>query len=290
MDPQTQAAIIDSMNAASASIQYDRASRRNQKSIEQNNYTNRLYNQGVYLRTRADSLADEKRQNEYNSPKQQMERLKEAGLNPRLMYGSSSGFTPAATVKPSDTGNYKSETATRDATGQIESLKMMGDVMQRYVELTSTQAKTDNLRQQRELLEEQTNAVRAGIPKTKIETETSQYNLDYAKKTQPQRIKKLDLDNEQSGENIKFTQQSYQKLLQDMDKSSAEEKHVQMLKKIAEEDYKLKQYEVLLRSLDINPNSTDIYSQLKKQLQTVSQSSYYYGKLYDIYNSKSPVK
>lgn len=40
------------------------------------------------------------RQNEYNLPANQMERLKDAGLNPHLVYGGGSAQTPAGTAQP----------------------------------------------------------------------------------------------------------------------------------------------------------------------------------------------
>jgi hypothetical protein len=59
-----------------------------------NNYfTNRLnkkqqaFSLQMYDRQRADALADWNMQNAYNSPSQQMQRYKEAGLNPNLIYG-----------------------------------------------------------------------------------------------------------------------------------------------------------------------------------------------------------
>jgi hypothetical protein len=55
-----------------------------------------------YNRQRKDNLTDWHRQNQYNSPVQQMARLKEAGLNPALMYGKSGG-TGQATSPPSKT-------------------------------------------------------------------------------------------------------------------------------------------------------------------------------------------
>lgn len=50
-------------------------------------------------RQRKWQLEDERRQNLYNSPKAQISRLKEAGLNPNLVYGSGSGggIMPSAT-------------------------------------------------------------------------------------------------------------------------------------------------------------------------------------------------
>jgi hypothetical protein len=44
-------------------------------------------NAQLYEKQRADALTDWNRQNAYNSPSQQMQRFKEAGLNPNLIYG-----------------------------------------------------------------------------------------------------------------------------------------------------------------------------------------------------------
>jgi len=45
------------------------------------------YSREMYDKQRADALLDWDRQNQYNSPKEQMMRFKEAGLNPNLIYG-----------------------------------------------------------------------------------------------------------------------------------------------------------------------------------------------------------
>lgn len=51
---------------------------------------NRAYDNTValYERQRTDALADRAFENEYNSPAAQMQRLKDAGLNPNLIYGN----------------------------------------------------------------------------------------------------------------------------------------------------------------------------------------------------------
>jgi DNA polymerase III alpha subunit (gram-positive type) len=54
----------------------------------------------MYNKQRKDNLNDWHRQNFYNSPVQQMARLKEAGLNPALMYGKSGGTGQAMSPVP----------------------------------------------------------------------------------------------------------------------------------------------------------------------------------------------
>lgn len=59
----------------------------NANSTAKTNQRQQDYNEKMYDRQRADALADWNMQNAYNSPSQQMQRYKEAGLNPNLIYG-----------------------------------------------------------------------------------------------------------------------------------------------------------------------------------------------------------
>lgn len=62
----------------------------NSGSTRYTNAQNRAFSQQMYDRQRADALTDWDKQNKYNSPSQQMQRYKEAGLNPNLIYGQMS--------------------------------------------------------------------------------------------------------------------------------------------------------------------------------------------------------
>lgn len=59
--------------------------------LVQNQFDNRAYNRsiGYYNMTRQDALNDWQMQNEYNSPKNQMDRLKQAGISPYSVSGQS---------------------------------------------------------------------------------------------------------------------------------------------------------------------------------------------------------
>jgi len=59
----------------------------------------------MYNRQRVDALADWNMQNSYNSPKAQMTRFKEAGLNPHLIYGQTN-TAPAVRSGSADTPKY----------------------------------------------------------------------------------------------------------------------------------------------------------------------------------------
>jgi hypothetical protein len=69
------------------------------------NRKTRQWNERMYGRQREDALADWARVNEYNHPTKQMERLKAAGLNPNMVYGSGTS-TLAAAVRPTETKSW----------------------------------------------------------------------------------------------------------------------------------------------------------------------------------------
>lgn len=58
------------------------------------------YSREMYEKQRADALADWNMQNQYNSPKEQMIRFKEAGLNPNLIYGQMSNSPVVRSSSP----------------------------------------------------------------------------------------------------------------------------------------------------------------------------------------------
>lgn len=66
----------------------------NTGSTKRTNQRQQDFNSQLYDRQRADALADYERNNAYNSPSQQMQRFKEAGLNPNLVYGQMQNAAP----------------------------------------------------------------------------------------------------------------------------------------------------------------------------------------------------
>lgn len=63
------------------------------------NRKSRRFSREMYARQKQDSLDFWHMQNTYNSPEQQMARLKEAGLNPNLVYGSGADATSSSAPK-----------------------------------------------------------------------------------------------------------------------------------------------------------------------------------------------
>lgn len=66
---------------------------KNRNSQAEQNAKDRQFQWDMYWQQRADAKSDWAAQNEYNSPEQQMIRLKQAGLNPHLVYGKGADAT-----------------------------------------------------------------------------------------------------------------------------------------------------------------------------------------------------
>jgi len=72
--------------------------------------------------------------NEYNSPENQMQRFKDAGLNPHLIYGKGTSGNQSNAPQPSKPGsNYPSLNVNMDPLGEL----------MKYTQIKNTQAQTD---------------------------------------------------------------------------------------------------------------------------------------------------
>lgn len=124
----------------------------------QTNKTNkdqRKWMEGMYDRQRQDALADWQMQADYNSPAAQMKRLKDANLNPNLVYGNGVEATMGAAPRASSTGSYNPTAPQIDANtpfmaaydikmkdAQIDNLQVAKAVAQQDVLLKAAQTQS----------------------------------------------------------------------------------------------------------------------------------------------------
>ena len=111
------------------------------------NNANRKFALEMYQMQRRDAINDRDTANQYNSPKEQMQRLREAGLNPNLVYGSGAGQIQNVPVAPPATQQYQGRAPQADPYLTLETMK--------------ANAQTDLTRQNLEVMKEEVNLKRA---------------------------------------------------------------------------------------------------------------------------------
>jgi len=126
------------------------------------------YSREMYDKQRADALADWTRQNEYNSPKQQMIRFKEAGLNPNMVYGNGVEANSGAMPRQSNLAPSKPEFQAVDPQSTLA----------QYQNLQQSKQQTDNLRKQAELIDAQKKQVEANTLAITKRTDRTVFDLE----------------------------------------------------------------------------------------------------------------
>lgn len=116
------------------------------------NRAQRRYNERMYFQQRQDMYQDWDKQNAYNHPKAQMQRLKEAGLNPALMYENGTGSLQATPMKQPGVESWKPEAPrvsggaiagayfnTQNQVAQLDLVKTQMEVLQEEKDLKQAQ-------------------------------------------------------------------------------------------------------------------------------------------------------
>lgn len=110
------------------------------------NKKNRKWQEKMYAIQKADALENWRRQNEYNSPAKQMQRFKEAGLNPNLIYGQGSAGN-ASNIDLGKPGNPDTSVTDFTPIGQAISNGFI-----KYYDIRQANANITNTERQNEIL------------------------------------------------------------------------------------------------------------------------------------------
>lgn len=120
------------------------------------NKKNRRFAEKMYRQQYQDELAFWRMNNEYNHPTAQMERLRNAGLNPHLVYGN------GAVGNSSSAPNAPSQARWEGKAPQMLP-NVISDGIDRYYNLEAKKAQTDNMRAQNTLLQKEAAMQSLGI-------------------------------------------------------------------------------------------------------------------------------
>lgn len=118
----------------------------NRRAIEAANKEQREFATYMYAREQADNIKFWNMQNAYNDPSAQMQRLRDAGLNPNLVYGSGTNAT-AGPISTASAPSFRPTPATTSGVAEAVSgvLGSIYDIEQKKANIAQTQAQTKAL-------------------------------------------------------------------------------------------------------------------------------------------------
>jgi len=149
------------------------------------------YSKEMYDKQRADALADWNRQNQYNSPKEQMMRFKEAGLNPNLIYGQQ---TQSPVVRTSSVEGYNPRAPQVDL-GNAAAMGLQG---------LSTYQDTQLKNVQTDLVKEQIKNASTDNMLKQLDWAEKNIKLPYAQSMAESNATALKIQNEQRLQDLQF--------------------------------------------------------------------------------------
>lgn len=265
--------IIGSLGAVAGAGQTIYNQRYNQRMItEGRNYDRAEWNR-TYDKTRGDALKDRDYNNNYSSPSQQMARLKDAGLNPHLVYGN------GAQTTASEIRDAKPNNRTSPVNRQERSPNPVND----YMSISQMQAQTNLTQAQKDLTlanrdttvfdlkykeDMRSNSVTADIAKR-------QGLQEDARKTLAEQ-RKIDADTDYTKHQDKradeLQKENLKHIAQQIAQSESDVKTAEALRTISKSDLKIKQMEVVLKGYGIDSHSSSLANDIVRLLNsTVEQ-------------------
>lgn len=175
---------------------------------------NYLYNKNLMRQQYNYNLDLWNKQNEYNSPTAQMQRLQEAGLNPNLVYGSgaagASGNATSANGSSAPSTSGASFNPQLSALSEINQLRSALDVNESVANRNNAEASLANQRAltepvNRQYIESQTKVANASLDEIAVRCALGKSNIELNKS-------KISLNSSQTGLNYQLTAESRQKV------------------------------------------------------------------------------
>ena len=235
-------------------------------STNRQNKLSREFSEKMYDKQFRDSIAFWNMQNAYNTPEAQMQRFENAGLNPHLIYGKgNAGNAPALSIPDVKPAQFNSP----DFSGIA---KAVPSFLSSFLDMEIKKAQHDNLLADNTTKLEEAELKRAQRLKTTQDTKRSIYDLDFdrslasvyadAKREQVRKMKAdtryvLDKNERDAAMNAASLIESYERVLSmraSRANTRAERKRILEQIKSIEKDNVLKQLDIDLREMGINPN------------------------------------
>jgi hypothetical protein len=185
------------------------------------NRKTRKWNEKMYGIQKADTIANWHRQNAYNSPEQQMTRLRQAGLNPHLVYGKGADNT-ASSIQNTQPQSWNPQAPKIDLSG-------VGNSMSTYYDTKMKQANLDNVAQTIATMKAEENLKKITALNVAAQTDRTTYDLNFNKEMKDTIVQEMMLKNKTMETQIQVTLGKF-----DLEKLASADNHKKALQEIAE--------------------------------------------------------
>ena len=185
------------------------------------NKKTRKWNEKMYGIQKADTLENWNRQNAYNSPEQQMTRLRQAGLNPNLVYGKGADNT-ASSIQNTQPQSWNPQAPKIDLSGAANS-------MTTYYDTKIKQANLDNVAQTIATMKAEENLKKITALNVAAQTDRTQYDLNFNKEMKDTIVQEMMLKNKTMETQIQVTLGKFE-----IEKLASSDNHTKTLQEIAE--------------------------------------------------------
>jgi urease gamma subunit len=227
------------------------------------NKKTREWNEAMYNRQRQDALADWARTNEYNTPLAQMQRLREAGLNPHLAYGGGPGNV-SQPVRSTDVKTWNPQAPAFN----------FGQIADQYMQTRQAGASIDIMQEQKQKIKAEVNQIDANTLRILSDTTGKDITNKYLAQNIESQIAqrdaskiKLETDtaialdrNERealrTSKNIEYTTQQIIESKQRVAKSQQEIENLKEAKNVLVQEGTLKKIEAMHQQMGIDNSFT----------------------------------
>jgi hypothetical protein len=227
------------------------------------NRKSRAFSREMYQQQKTDNIAFWDMQNDYNSPERQMQRLKNAGLNPNMLYDKTGAVIPAGNINTPDVqgGQFRTPDFGSVGTGLVQG----------YFDTKIKQAQYDNLKAANNVSLQEAALKAAQTAGEVSRTEGQGINNMFASKNMRNALQAVELGNTQTAANTQFTLDSNtrQNLMNGMSLKVAaqdlllkkeqtantiqERQNARQMLQNLRTDNELKKVELSMRKMGINP-------------------------------------
>lgn len=273
------------------------------------NKKTRKWNEKMHALQRGESLADFAMQNQYNHPSSQMARLREAGLNPNLIYGEGAVANNAGQIKAAPVESWDPKPT------QIDIGSAAGAGISAYYDSQVKQATIDNLRSQNTVIEQdgllkaaQTIATTLAGQSTAQSIDVSKFDLSQKQRLADIHAKAAELANAKTMADTQYTLDENERkaamqqpsltiaaetilnMRLSRAKTDAEINHINQQIKNLKQDEELKTLDVELRRMGINPGDPMYFRILGRILNEAKTTNDIKKTLDDVWKGVKPKK